>query len=280
MQPGDVRRRKGPLRPGLPAVEPEVADVAGCLGTTHIECLQDPGDAPPAGWRAVEIGDAGVAVPLHLVGLARTPRGLATGRLGGLRDGEQPRGCGGVGDVEQLVAHPPVGPEQIGRLRIGVGQRGAVAQLHVLGAARPRSGGGHVAEQHGRGGIGHVQHRQAVDLGAAGERVGGLAPVVADEQDPALAVAVRDRLVGRAALQVVQPDQAHVARRRDSRPVRRSRGGLHRWRGGGAPAGCRLRGGVAAGQYDAGGDRCGRGPHHGGPAAPASGWPSAPRSSR
>ncbi len=64
-----------------------------------------------------------------------------------------------------------------------------------------------------------VDDREAVLLDLAGLRIQRLASVMADEQDPPLAVRVHDRLVRGARLKIVVPDEPQVdgiLRARDS----------------------------------------------------------------
>jgi hypothetical protein len=111
-----------------------------------------------------------------------------------------------VGDIAERA-------QEIGLLARGARQGLAVAHARHRGAARLGLArrARDVMEIPRPLRVGHVHERRAVRLDLAGERVQALAAVVADVGDPSPVLLVDDRLVGRAGLEIVQADQAHVA---------------------------------------------------------------------
>ena len=122
----------------------------------------------------------------------------------------------GVGDVPDLVRQLAVAAQEVDLRLVRLRQVGAVARAHHLRAAGFAIArlAGNVREIARRARIGDVDDRGAVVLLAPGERVHGLAAVVADVGDPAPALLVEDRLVGAAALQLFVADERHVGRAR------------------------------------------------------------------
>ena len=235
MQARDLGLGVRPGRVRLVALEREVADVLRVRRVAQVVGLEHARDAPTRRG-AVHVRDTARAVPLELVRLAVPAVGLRARGDAGLGDRRDERGPGGIGHVEHLVAQEAVRAERvdlapIGPCSGGVRQLAAVADLHVLRAARVVAGRRHVREVLRRGRVRHVDDREPVLLDLARERVRRLARVMADEQDPSLAVRVHDRLIRRARLEVIVPHEAHVhdalvaLRERESRRERDARRG-------------------------------------------------------
>ena len=98
----------------LPAFEPEVANMTRLFRASHVKYLKDPRDAPPVRWCAIEIGDPALAIPLHLVRLTCAAIRLGSCGVAGFGDGKEKYGGRWIGRVEELVAHAPVGSDQVG----------------------------------------------------------------------------------------------------------------------------------------------------------------------
>ena len=201
MDAGAARHRS--RRVGLDAGQAEVADLPWSGRVGEVEDLQHAG-RPPAVDGADEVRDAAVALPPVLVRVPRAGR-----RPARLRHRPQERGAGRLRHVPQLVAPVAVGPQQVEPPRLAVGQPVPFAHLDHL---RPPGLAGRrdVGQVDGRVRGGDVDHRGAVRLHRARQRVERLAGVVADIEDAALALPDRERLVGRAPLQIVQADEPRV----------------------------------------------------------------------
>ena len=196
------RHRAG--RAGLLSDQAELADLHR-LG--RVAKIVDFGHAARApGLHAGDhVGDAGVALPPALMGV-----------LQAVELGDQFR-RGRIGHVPDLVPDIAVGAQQVDRVAVAPRQARAVAQAHHLGAAvlgqplRARQ----VVQVFGLRRIGDVEDRGAVELRLPVHRVDRLgnrggAAVMADIGDPAVALAMDQRLVSAARLQVVVAHEAHV----------------------------------------------------------------------
>src|SRR6266436_5450933 len=215
--PGAVRevdavpQRDGPVHAlrcgaggaGLLPGQPEVADEARLRRIAQVVDLGHAVGAP-AGRRAVrdQVGDAGVALPPVLV------RALEA-----VEHRDEPGRLRGIGHVPDLVREVAERAQEIGLLLLRARQRLAVADPHHGRPARLRLAlrAWDVMQVARVLRVRDVQDGRAVQLLLAGERVHPLATVVTDVGDPARALVVDDRLVGRAGLEVVRADQAHVA---------------------------------------------------------------------
>src|SRR6516225_19514 len=140
-----------------------------------------------------EIGDAGVALPPVLMGVAEAPD-----------DRREQRGLRRVGDVPQLLrfvgADIPVGPQKIPPTLLAMRQHRAAAHANHLrtrlrdGAWRPwdvkeKLGGRHIAD---------IDDRGAVGLDLAGQRILHIAAEIAVVEDMP-AILIDDRAAGRSA---------------------------------------------------------------------------------
>src|SRR5260370_27113971 len=157
---------------------------------------------PPAFDARDEKRDAGLALPPALV------RALELAD-----DGGEERRLRRVGDVPDLVRRVAVLAQQIDLAPVAPGQPGAVAHLHHLRAARLILPGlaGNVGEIARALRIGHIEDGSAVGLLPAAERIARPAAVMADIRDPAIALPMDERLIGAAALQIVDAPQLHGA---------------------------------------------------------------------
>ncbi len=192
--------RHGPARAGLVPGQPEIADEDGFRRIGEIVDLWVAPHAPALDARD-EKRDAGIALPPALV------RALELAD-----DGREDRRLRRVGHVPDLVRGVAVVAQQIDLALVAPGQLGAVAHAHHLRAARlvlPRLAG-NVGEVARTLGVGHVEDGSAVGLLPAAQGIARGAAVMTDVGDPAAALPVDERLIGAAALQVVEAHQLHI----------------------------------------------------------------------
>ena len=195
----------GAARVRLDPGQAEVADVARRRRIGQVEDLQDARRAP-AVHGADQVGDAGVALPPVLV------RVLVAGRCAACLDHRpHERRVRRIGDIPNLVTPVAVRPQQVEVTRPAARKLIAGAYLNHLRPAGP-AGRRNVRQVDRRFRCGDVDHRRAVGLHRPRQRIERFAGVVADVEDPPRPLPHRQRLIGRAALQVVRPDEARVER--------------------------------------------------------------------
>ena len=150
--------------------------------------------------------------------------------LEAFKTGDQFR-IGRIGHIPDLVRGAAERTQQIDRAGVAFRQILAVADARHL----PAAGfvGAFLSRQMPQifrmRGIGDVDDRRPVEFGLPGDRIHGLQDIVGtamvtDVGDPAIALAMNGRLIGRAALQVVVADQPHVRGFRRIADLRRIRG--------------------------------------------------------
>jgi hypothetical protein len=200
-------RRNAAGSAGLLAGQAKVADVHRPRRIAEIVDLSHTLDAP-AGRAGDEVGDAGVAFPEALVGVAQAHDDA----------GQQGR-MGRIGHVPDFMSLAAVDAQQVVFARVALRQILAGAGAHHLRSAllaetfRPRN----MCQVFRLGRVGHVHDRGAVELVLAGQGVEwfrdlGGAAVMPDIEDVAVALLLDGGLIGAARLQVVVADEAHVQR--------------------------------------------------------------------
>ena len=159
----------------------------------------------PARHAGHQKGDAGFALPPALMGV-----------LEAFEADDQFR-IGRIGDVPDFVRRAAKGAQQIDRARIALRQILAVADPRHLPAAGFVSAllSGEMAQINRMRRIGDVDDRRAVEFGLSGQRIHRLldrvgAAMVADIGDPAIALMMNGRLIGRAPLQIVESRPARI----------------------------------------------------------------------
>ena len=197
----------------------EVTDASRGGRVGEIENLHDARRAPAVD-RPDQVGDAGVALPPVLVGVLISRR-----RPAHLGHRAYEPGTRRVGDVPDLMALVAVRPQQVEAPGVSARKPVAGAHLDHLRAAGA-AGRGDMGQEPRCGRIADVDHRRPVRLDGAGQWVQRLPGVVADVDDAALPLPHRQRLVGRAPLQAVRPDEPGIESFLAVAPIRRLRLGL------------------------------------------------------